>query len=301
MKRLFASTAIAALLAAPAFAQSTSTSTAPATDYGSVATPVAGGTEIIASDFIGRYVYAGQASTDAGMADPDAEWENIGEVSDVLFTKEGAIAGVLVDVGGFLGLGEHRVNVSMDTLSIVQDSDDPDTVFIVSSLSKEELEAQPAYDAAAAGELGQGRLNSADRTADTAAATGAATGAMTGAATGSAVGTDTAASERVGDAAGEPVWVEADLAVLTADDLQGASVSNVSDERIGEIDELIVDKDGKITDVIVDVGGFLGIGEKPVALGFDKLNVMQSEDGGEFHVIINETNESLEAMPAYES
>lgn len=299
MKRLFASTAIAALLAAPAFAQSASTGTAPAVNYGSVATPVWGGTEIMASDFIGRSVYTGEASTEKAMADPDAEWENIGEISDVLFTKEGDIAGVLVDVGGFLGMGEHRVNVDMETLHFVQDSDDPASVFIVSSLSREALEAQPEYDTAAASELGHGRLTSSYTMGERATTAPAAAGAATGA----AVGTAAATSERVGDKAVAmyPVWVEADLAVLTADDLQGASVHDTSDERVGEIDELIIDKDGRITDVIVDVGGFLGMGEKPVALPFDKLNVMQSEDGSDFRVIINETSESLEAMPAYES
>src|SRR5450756_1701103 len=53
--------------------------------------------------------------------------------------------------------------------------------------------------------------------------------------------------------------------------LIGVDVYNDANEKIGAIEELIVDKSGKIEHVILGVGGFLGMGEHYVAVSFDKL------------------------------
>ena len=51
----------------------------------------------------------------------------------------------------------------------------------------------------------------------------------------------------------------------------GVDVYNDANEKIGDIEELIVDKSGKIEHVVLGVGGFLGMGEHYVAVSFDKL------------------------------
>jgi sporulation protein YlmC with PRC-barrel domain len=53
--------------------------------------------------------------------------------------------------------------------------------------------------------------------------------------------------------------------------LIGVDVYNDAKEKIGDIEELIVDKSGKIEHVVLGVGGFLGMGEHYVAVSFDKL------------------------------
>src|SRR6202045_1231237 len=53
--------------------------------------------------------------------------------------------------------------------------------------------------------------------------------------------------------------------------LIGVDVYNDANEKIGDIEELIVDKSGKIEHVVLGVGGFLGMGEHSVAVSFDKL------------------------------
>jgi hypothetical protein len=50
--------------------------------------------------------------------------------------------------------------------------------------------------------------------------------------------------------------------------------------------------------VEIDVGGFLGIGEKPVAVSFDALRVRKDEDGNLF-VRVDATKEQLEQAPTY--
>jgi sporulation protein YlmC with PRC-barrel domain len=53
--------------------------------------------------------------------------------------------------------------------------------------------------------------------------------------------------------------------------LMGLDVYNDNNEKLGDINEVLVDKSGKITAVVIGVGGFLGIGENDVAVAFDKL------------------------------
>jgi sporulation protein YlmC with PRC-barrel domain len=56
-----------------------------------------------------------------------------------------------------------------------------------------------------------------------------------------------------------------------ASKLVGVKVYNDANETIGDINEVILDRSGKVANVILGVGGFLGIGEHYVAVAFDKL------------------------------
>ncbi len=67
-------------------------------------------------------------------------------------------------------------------------------------------------------------------------------------------------------------------------------------DNIGDVNDLIIGDDGSITDAVVGVGGFLGIGEKNVAVPFDELKVVESD--GEIRLIYAATREQLEAAPA---
>ncbi len=61
---------------------------------------------------------------------------------------------------------------------------------------------------------------------------------------------------------------------------------------------MILDANGKVASVVVGVGGFLGMGEKNVALSFDKLTFARDNDNG-LVVSSDATKESLQAAPAY--
>jgi len=56
-----------------------------------------------------------------------------------------------------------------------------------------------------------------------------------------------------------------------ASKLVGVNVYNEANEKIGDINDVILDKSGKVANVILGVGGFLGMGEHDVAVPFDKL------------------------------
>ena len=90
---------------------------------------------------------------------------------------------------------------------------------------------------------------------------------------------------------------------LTAEELEGVSVYGTEEDRLGEISDLVLSDDGKITEVIVDVGGFLGIGEKPVALPFEDLELRRSDDEGMtggLRATTGYTSEELEGMESWE-
>jgi len=73
-----------------------------------------------------------------------ADWEEIGEVDDVLFDSEGKIAGVLVEVGGFIGIGEKNVMIPMADLRLSSDEDGE--YFFITNYTQEQLEEMPEID-----------------------------------------------------------------------------------------------------------------------------------------------------------
>ncbi len=60
-----------------------------------------------------------------------------------------------------------------------------------------------------------------------------------------------------------------------ASKLMGLDVYNEANEKLGDINELILDKDGKVNAVVIGVGGFLGMGEHDIAVTMDKLKFVE--------------------------
>ena len=80
----------------------------------------------------------------------------------------------------------------------------------------------------------------------------------------------------------------------------GKHVRNPAKEPIGEIADLIIGADGKIAAVVIGVGGFLGMGEKWVAVPFEKLRVANIASGiAADDFIMDLTTEGLKAAPEY--
>jgi sporulation protein YlmC with PRC-barrel domain len=90
-----------------------------------------------------------------------------------------------------------------------------------------------------------------------------------------------------------------DVSTLTADDLKGTNVYGPDNQHIGTIGDFVLGEDGKTIDaVIVDFGGFLGIGTKPVALAYDKLPFYVDANGNR-SLVINVTREQMDQAPAF--
>jgi sporulation protein YlmC with PRC-barrel domain len=60
-----------------------------------------------------------------------------------------------------------------------------------------------------------------------------------------------------------------------ASKLMGLDVYNEANEKLGDVNELILDKNGKVSAVVIGVGGFLGMGEHDIAVTMDKLKFVE--------------------------
>jgi hypothetical protein len=71
-----------------------------------------------------------------------------------------------------------------------------------------------------------------------------------------------------------------------------------SEDKIGEVTDLIADNNGNVTTAIVSVGGFLGVGKKDVAVPFKALKVA-SRDGKDW-LVLNQTKQDLKMAPTFD-
>ena len=81
-------------------------------------------------------------------------------------------------------------------------------------------------------------------------------------------------------------------AELNSDTLDGATIYGPDDEKIGSVDHV------HGSQIVIDVGGFLGIGAKPVAVAARELDFMRDEDG-DVHAVTAWTKDQLKAMPEH--
>ncbi|KAA1178269.1 PRC-barrel domain containing protein [Rhizobium tropici] len=88
---------------------------------------------------------------------------------------------------------------------------------------------------------------------------------------------------------------------ISAKTYMGQSVYNGQNESIGSINDLILQKQGGVVAAIVGVGGFLGIGQKSVAVPFDKINATQNPQDGTVKLTTTETADSLKAAPEFKT
>lgn len=372
MKRILATTALVALTASAAFAEShaaaedgTKMEATESTQMNADASmePMAdvNGMTINASDLIGKRVYVrGEENAEAEigdtMAEPDAEWEDVGEIGDVIISQDGNIESVVLDAGGFLGIGEKEISTSMDELKFVREEGNEEEYFVVFTGNRAALEEQDELDRDMTRDEGwtfYGERDQAetmdgeqaettegeqavnmeeDEPADTVAVTeqeemeesedaaemekaentdNTNTVVVTGDTDAQTDASTTALAEneeameteepREDDVVAKDIEASDDAGreVMTAEDLEGLNVFDGNGEDVGEISDLVVTMDGKITAVIVDVGGFLGIGEKPVALSFDKIEIGRDENGN-LVASTAYTEAEMEAAQAFE-
>lgn len=87
-----------------------------------------------------------------------------------------------------------------------------------------------------------------------------------------------------------------DAAELNAANLEGATIYGPDDETVGDVAHL--HGTGANAQVVVDAGGFLGIGSKRVALNMARLDFMRDESGT-VHATTGLTKDEVKAMPEH--
>lgn len=200
--------------------------------------------------------------------------DTIGDINSIILDPNGKAAAVIVGVGGFLGMGEHTVAIDWRRLQIDRNGDD---VTVMTDLTKADLKAMPAYTYPE-----NAKRHSAFEDQRYVATAGAP----------ARTGTDKTAARPEGKK------VEADAqGRIYLSSLNGTDVINGNGDKIGEVEDVLVDKDGR-PQLLVSVGGFLGIGERDVLVPWDQLKVQQT-DRENVVVSLPMTKEQLKAIPEY--
>ena len=85
---------------------------------------------------------------------------------------------------------------------------------------------------------------------------------------------------------------------MTASHLMRTEVRNLQDERIGRIEDLVIGGGREIAAVVVGIGGFLGIGERLVALPPGAILLTRQQDGT-LRAVVDATREHLQNSPEF--
>ena len=84
---------------------------------------------------------------------------------------------------------------------------------------------------------------------------------------------------------------------LRADQVIGMTVYNAEGEKVGTVHDILLDKEGKATGVVLSVGGVLGVGAKSVGLTWKEIDVKPEQQ----QVQISYTKDQLEAAPDFKT
>lgn len=244
---------------------------------------------MLATNLIGSYIYNGTGD--------DAE--SIGDVNDVVFSTSGDVMAVIAGVGGFLGIGEKEVAISIDQLSWRAGPDGER--WLVGDLTDEQLNEAPGFDRSVLTNREQAMMTD-DRGAEeeTMAAADANAEAENMTETETAAESDPMPDTETAMAGDDRDYVPIVEASFEADRLIGMDVHGANDEDVGEVGDVLIGGDGQVQAVIIDVGGFLGLGEKPVAVSLENLMIARAEGAFDWSVIKTSlTAEQLESHQAF--
>ncbi|MEI4260636.1 PRC-barrel domain-containing protein [Roseovarius sp. D0-M9] len=263
MKRFMMTTALVMATATPAAVLAASDDNASMFEAQS---PAGETMEMKASNLIGHRVYIPEGGEDISamgeITDAPDNWEMAGEIDDVVIGQDGQVKDVLIDAGGFLGMGETQRRVALDTIRFQPDADDEGEFFAVYTGDRAMLEETENYDEATSTEAGE------------------------------TLGTNNWDGYSNRDADMQTVSYDE----LTTEELLGTTVYGSNDEWVGEVSELALGDDGNVTAVILDIGGFLGIGERPVSMPMDQVELRRMGDTSDISAHVSATEEELENM-----
>ncbi|MEL6647109.1 MAG: PRC-barrel domain-containing protein [Pseudomonadota bacterium] len=226
--------------------------------------------EITASDLIDRQIYRGakDAEFSAGVLTDGVpeNWDRVGHINDVLITEDGDVSAMIVDAGGWLGMNQNQKRIGADMVEFVRDTEGK--VFVIYTGDPGLFEEQSSYDETAEENQNLTRF------------------------TEGLEGRDYMTSRE--DAVKPVSWSD-----VTTEDLLGIAVYGSQNEWVGDLSELNVSQDGTIESAIIDVGGFLGIGEKRITMDLDSVTLRRAE-GDNLRAYVSATEEELEAMDAWD-
>lgn len=86
--------------------------------------------------------------------------------------------------------------------------------------------------------------------------------------------------------------------LITGSDFTGKRIYSKAGDDIGEVNDVLLSADGKVSAVVLGVGGFLGIGEKDVLVSMRSIDMQR--DGNNVKLVVDATKEILTSAPTYD-
>lgn len=218
----------------------------------------------LASDLIGMKVISEQG-------------DSLGKIEDVVVHPGGETSYAVLSFGGTLGMGDKLFAMPWSVLRTVE----PDTAkkdsarSLVLPLDKERLKTAPGFD-----KKSWPTMANRDWTKDI-------------------------DSFYVGDVnpnTKKPAEAAARTSVITwrATELKGTEVKTPTGEKLGDIKEVVLDPNGRVSYAALSVGGFLGLGDKVVAVPWDSMTFSLGGDKGDKRLItLTSTKKQLEQAPQF--
>ena len=85
---------------------------------------------------------------------------------------------------------------------------------------------------------------------------------------------------------------------FTITDYYKQDVYDPQQSKIGSVDDVLLDKSGKVTGLVIGVGGFLGAGEKDVIVPFTSVKSEKKND--KWYLTLDETKDNLKKAPGFQ-
>lgn len=215
-------------------------------------------------DGVSRTTRLHRASEVRGTAIENSAGESLGEIDDIVVNlNDGDVPFAVVAIGGFLGIGEDRHPVPVNAFRAP--SGEPESDTLVLDIPKERLESAPHFP--------RGQYPNP---------------------------TDEAYITKLRDhyrgEFGDGIAFATGATTSRVSQMLGMKVVGASDEKIGSIDDLVLDESsGKVEYAVISCGGFLGIGDKLVFVPRESLT--HSADGESCRLDV--TKETLETAVEY--
>jgi hypothetical protein len=95
-----------------------------------------------------------------------------------------------------------------------------------------------------------------------------------------------------------PQWYQRQQGEWRSSKLVGSKVKNNAGDTIGDINEIVLTSDGAAAAAIIGVGGFLGMGEREVAVQFKSLHISKDSSGNDV-VKLDTTKDALKNAPVW--
>jgi sporulation protein YlmC with PRC-barrel domain len=219
------------------------------------------------------------ASDLIGLDVESKDGENLGEIHDVVVHPGNDQSYAVLSYGGWLGMGDKLFAMPWSVLHAIEHegTDKKHGHKLVLPVDKERLKAAPGFD-----KKSWPAMANADWTKDI----------------------DTYYAGDLNPNTKRPVSAGARTSYMTwkASELKGANVETPTGEKLGDIKDVAIDVNGRVSYVALSVGGFLGMGDTVVAVPWDAMKFTVAGDKGDKKKItLATTKEQLEKAPRFDT